>query len=369
MGERGFMRWQIARGCALTSCFALLVGCASIGPTTLPRDRFDYSSAMSESWKYQTLLNAIKLRYMDPPSFVDVAQVVSGYQLQTSVSAGGSASVNPASVPTLGSFLTFGAQGTYTDRPTITYVPLTGDQYLRGLMTPIRPEEIFSAILSGWPADAILFTAAVSMNGLKNQRFGGMYQEGMDPAFLRVLELARSLQASGAVGFRLQEEKEGRTKSILFFRTGNVTEEQLRNIREMRALLQLNQDGQEFYLVFGPTASSDRELAIQTRSLLQIMSEVGAQADVPQADVDEGRATPGFVERRGDQLTRRFIRILSSQEKSEHAYFSIRYRDRWFWIDDRDMQSKRSFAFLMLLFSMADTGERKSLPLITIPAQ
>lgn len=64
-----------------------LTRCASVGPTVLPRDRFDYSSALSESWKSQTLLNIVKLRTMDSPIFVDVAQTVSGYQPQTSMSA------------------------------------------------------------------------------------------------------------------------------------------------------------------------------------------------------------------------------------------------------------------------------------------
>lgn len=64
-----------------------LGGCASVGPAVLPRDRFDYSSALSESWKSQTLLNIVKLRTMDSPIFVDVAQTVSGYQPQTSMSA------------------------------------------------------------------------------------------------------------------------------------------------------------------------------------------------------------------------------------------------------------------------------------------
>jgi hypothetical protein len=111
---------RLALALSVTVLGALVVGgCVSVGPATVPRDRFDYSAAMADSWKHQTLLNIVKLRYMDVPVFLDVAQVVSGYQLQTTVLAGGTASVDPSSVPTIGSFLSLGAQGSYTDRPTI----------------------------------------------------------------------------------------------------------------------------------------------------------------------------------------------------------------------------------------------------------
>jgi len=346
-----------------------LTGCSSIGPKTLPRDRFDYSSAIGESWKYQTLLNIIKLRYMDPPSFIDVAQVVSGYQLQTSVSAAGTASIDPSTVPTVGSFLNFGTQGVYTDRPTITYVPLIGDEYIRGLMTPIRPEQVFSAIQAGWTADGIMFTAVATFNSLRNQQFGTKIQNSADPEFLRVIELMRKLQLSGGLGFRILEGKDKARRSILFFRKVNLSEEESNDIRELKQLLQLNPEAREFQLTFGAAASSDTEIAMQTRSLLQIMGEVAAQADIPLNHVEEGRATPGFIEKTGDRENVRFIHIHSSPEKSEEAYLSIRYRDHWYWIDDRDMNSKRTFAFLMLLFSMAETGKEKPLPLITIPAQ
>ena len=45
----------------------------------------------------------------------------------------------------------------------------------------------------------------------------------------------------------------------------------------------------------------------------------------------------------------------------------MRYRNHWYYIDDRDFQSKRAFTFLMVLFSLTETGGRESLPLVTIP--
>ena len=64
---------------------ALVAACAGIGPGTVPHDRIDYGSAIGDSWKEQTLLNIVKLRYGDMPIFLEVAQVIAGYQLQSAV--------------------------------------------------------------------------------------------------------------------------------------------------------------------------------------------------------------------------------------------------------------------------------------------
>ena len=69
-----------------------LTGCSSIGPNAVPRDRFDYNTAIVDSWKEQTLLNIVRLRYADVPFFVEVASVVSGYTLEGSVNLGGTVS-------------------------------------------------------------------------------------------------------------------------------------------------------------------------------------------------------------------------------------------------------------------------------------
>ena len=63
--------------CALLCAAVLLVaGCNSVGPTTITRDRFDYSGALADSWKNQMLLNLVKIRYLDLPIYLEVGQIV-----------------------------------------------------------------------------------------------------------------------------------------------------------------------------------------------------------------------------------------------------------------------------------------------------
>ena len=109
-----------------------IAGCASIGPGTATRDRFDYTSAVAESWKSQMLLNLVKLRYGDTPVFLDVGQIISGYTLEGTLSAGGTIFSTSGVAPGVpNSSVMLGAQGRYTDRPTITYAPLVGERFAR----------------------------------------------------------------------------------------------------------------------------------------------------------------------------------------------------------------------------------------------
>jgi hypothetical protein len=48
-------------------------------------------------------------------------------------------------------------------------------------------------------------------------------------------------------------------------------------------------------------------------------------------------------------------------------FVAVEYRDAWYWIDDRDYQSKRVFSILMLLLNLVDKGGEAQLPVITIP--
>lgn len=341
-------------------------GCKSIGPATVPRDRFEYSGSISESWKRQTLLNIIKLRYMDPPTFVDVGQIVAGYSLETGVNLGGNLSSAGA---IQGNSLSVGGAAKLTDRPTITYTPLTGTKFIRALMTPLPPDAVLYTIQSGWPANAVFFASVAAMNGLKNQEttIGGI--TAPDPKFMRALELLRKIQLSGAVGLRVQPDAQKQQTTVLTFRSQQIPAETLADLKEFRELLGLDPEATEFKVAFGAVASNEKELALQTRSMFHIMLTMAAQADVPAEDVAQGRTMPNYEGTGEGGESVRLLRIRYSKSKPDDAYASVYYRNLWFWIDDRDLKSKRSFAFMMMLFTLAETGEKESLPLITIPAQ
>jgi hypothetical protein len=344
---------------------ALLAGCAHLGPKSIAVDRFDYSTAIADSWKQQTLLNVVKMRYMDLPVFVDVASIVAGYSLQTGVTVGGVASSKDA---IQGDYGSVGGQAIYTDRPTITYVPMTGEKFLRGLVTPIDPKNIFFMLQSGYPADFILGLTVESLNGVRNRSAAGGMVRAADPEFLRALELMRDVQAAGAMGMRVEENKEKGSTGVVFFRREDVPADIAEKGTEIRRLLRMPADRDRFALTYAPGRGSEDELAVNSRSMLQIMSAFASYLDVPEEHLENHSAMPGFEHDSTDGSQQKVL-IRSGKDKPAAAFAAVHYHDYWFWIDDTDLRTKRVMTAIMFFFTLADTGGNEKLPLITIPAQ
>ncbi len=211
----------------------LLAGCAHLGPPSVTVDRFDYSTAIADSWKQQTLLNIVKIRYTDLPVFVDVASIVAGYSLQTGVAVNGVLSSERA---VQGNYGSVGGQAVYTDRPTITYVPMTGEKFLRGLITPIDPKNIFFMLQAGYPADYILGLSVESLNGVRNRSAAAGVVRQADPDFVRALQLMREVQAAGGVGMRVEEDKVKGSTAVLFFQRDDLPADIQQKSAEIRTI-------------------------------------------------------------------------------------------------------------------------------------
>jgi len=368
-----------------------LAGCSSIGPGTVSRDRFEYSAAIGDSWHRQALLNIVKMRYVETPIFVDVGQIVASYTLESGIGAG--AEIDPSE--SNDDLTLLSGHASYSDRPTVTYTPLTGSRFVKSLMTPLPPASVLFVIESGWPADAVMLLSVSSINGLQNQRstIGGT--TAPDAGFLRAIHLMRRLQLAGGLSLRIEEDEQRKQTAflrILPARAGaedadrDAAADTSAAAAELRRLLGLAPDANEVRIRFGRASEGGDVVAMTTRSILQLMSTMAAQIEVPAEHLAEHRVPTGLAEASAAAGTRdtadtadpaadalavgaRMITIHCTVERPADAFAAVQYRQHWFWIDDRDLQSKRVFAFMMMLFTLSETGEREPLPLITIPTR
>jgi hypothetical protein len=345
-------------------CISMLVltSCASIGPPTVVSDRFDYVAAISESWKRQTLLNLLKVRYADAPVFMDVTSVISGYSLGAQVGVGGQV----APVGRGDTFASVNAATQYADKPTISYQPLSGDKFARSVMTPIPVAGILALIQAGYPADFVLRICVNSINGLENDFGGAGNPRAGNPQFRELMAVLRQSQAAGGAGFRTKATKD-KQSVVMFFRPASGEAEPL--ARRIRELLGLDPAAREFTVVYGSFPEPDGEIAILTRSMLQVMIDLASQIDVPAADVAEGRVYSPQRTAEQERMFPPMVNVRTGAAPPDGAYVAIQYRGQWFWIDDRDQQSKRTLTALMMAFSLTEGTPAQAAPVVTIPAR
>jgi hypothetical protein len=281
------MRWKIFSTILLV--FLGLSGCASIGPRTVARDRFDYISAISESWKAQMLLNVVKLRYADAPVFLDVASVITQTGYQGIVGVSGSWWQNLLQLPFTSS-VGVSATGTYGERPTVTYSPLSGEKFARSLMTPIPPAAVLSFLQAGYPVDVVLRLTVHTINGIHSRYGYGARAREADPEFFPLVEKLRAIQQSGQIGLRLKKIGNQTETSIVFSKKLDPAIQA--DSVEVRKLLGVDPQTDEFSVVYGSVAANDKEIALLTRSVLEILTDLSSYIDVPAANVEQKRTFP-----------------------------------------------------------------------------
>jgi len=338
-------------------------GCASIGPANVTRDRFDYVTAISESWKRQMLLNLLKVRYSDAPVFMDVSSVINAYELTGEVNLSGEI----APVGRGDTFAHVGASGRYSDKPTISYQPLSGDKFTRSLMLPIPIQGILFLVQSGYPADLVLRICVNSINDLQNSYGGSGRPHAGDPKFRELIAAIRESQAAGGMGMLVKTTKD-KQATVVFIRP-STDEAIAAHVRRFRELLALNESAREFNIVYGTHSGNDTEIAILSRSILQILIDLASYIDVPEVDLAKGSV---YGLQRTPEQERMFPPLLTVRcgpSAPGNAYVSVKYRDQWFWIEDQDRKSKQMLNFVMFLFSLTDTGTAQAAPIVTIPAR
>lgn len=340
---------------------ALFSGCSSVGPPTLDRDRLDYSSAIASSWQRQMLLNIVKLRYGDTPLFLEVTSVINQYTVEASGSL--------AATTGRGGNEVLGVGGRYTDRPTVTYSPLTGQAFTNRLLTPVSPVSLFALVQAGWPIDFIFRIAVRQINGISNTS-AAFLPKVADPEYERLIAAMRRIEDSGRLSLRFLERRGDQgtvDESAVVLVIGEPTSDLVPDLEVVRDILGLTMPSGAFEITYGAGATKPNEIAVLSRSMLEILMELGHTIDVPVEDIESGR-TKSSLYHTGSRDIPPPISIHSGTSRPQSALVAVEYRGRWFWIDDDDIDSKYTLTFMLILFSLSESGSAGQGPVLTVGA-
>jgi hypothetical protein len=341
-------------GVILVVAGLLSVSCAQFGPNKLQSSHLNYNKAVQKAQMEEDLLNIVRLRYLDMPVSLSVSSISA--QASFSVGTGGEFGLvegeSSANItPWIG----------YTDRPTITFTPYAGKDFLDSLVQPIPLETLVHLAASQSAIDVLLRVAVANLNGIQN-RF-----DSASPEFDRLAAGFRALETQNDVGTgfvdrpvilsepvpadsvdadsvleaardnrRFEPDGEGSYRLIgresvpfLWVDPSNAAGQQLLDelhLTKNVASFEMKSANQ----VELPTEPAD-SVAVRTRSLLEIVAYLSHGVDVPEVHDRAGIARPG-----GDlkpDLSDLF-RVTVSATRPEEPGIAVEYRDHWYFIPD-----------------------------------
>ncbi len=346
-----------------------LCGCFHLGPDRLEQDEIGYSQALGDAENQQTLLNVVRLRYADTPSFLQTTQIISSYQLQQSVEGG--LQTFPGASTNAGNYLTAGASAQFQQSPTFTLQPIIGEEFAESFIRPLSPVELMPLIEGGIPVDVLFRLDVQSLNNLQNARaLSGDGSQG-SPLFFLLLHDLRVLQMAGLLdaGQRDRDSAMGQKAKggeQAYLEIGPTTDPDLAaTAAEARQLLGMKPDASGAAVVYGTEPPAGGQISIVTRPMLSILNQLAIQVDVPAADIADGDTTPSVG---NIGIEHHPVVVVHSGSKLPHdAFVGIRYRQTWFWIADSDFGSKVAFSVVQILLALVQTPNASG-AVITIPA-
>jgi hypothetical protein len=404
----------------------LACGCTGLGKSRLYDDQLGYAKALNEGEKSGTLLNVVRIRYGDSPTFLQATQVIAGYQFLQS--AGGGFEAFPAANPS--TFLTGTVGGSLTESPTFTFQPLSGEQFAQSFVRPLSASDLLPLAMSGMPIDVLFRLGVQSVNAYSNAVPLADVGAAGSAEFFQLLYDLRRLQIVGLLNVRLSQTRlpvnaagplpntppapptpaapapdagvptpaastpapassvpaptspppapvptlTNQTSGIrgvsnappyVYLTFSKTSDPALTKISdEAKLLMSMPVTATDAEVVYGRTPEPG-QVAMVTRSVLGVMSQIAIQISVPADDITRHRTLPtvGNV-----GLERRPVVVVHCGHTKPPATFtSARYGDNTFWIDEDDFDSKLAFTVLQVLLALSRSSGGPG-PLVSVPA-
>lgn len=358
------MRKYIHRAAVAACVFGcLLTGCTVVGPAAVHSGRLAYNEAIIETDNQQMLLVVVRNRYGERSNLLAVASVTANVRVATNagieVGVGNSDNYSGNLVP-------FSAGFIYEENPTISYTPVGGEKYAHQMMSPVSVTSL--AQLTGNLTDPapVYYALVSSVNAIYNPDFLSPSSTS-DVRFVRVVTIMTELARAHRLHWVQDPREDDRFSIIIDHYSPDYADE----VNELLTLLEISAPKNRSARITLPVSlalegQDSGGIGITTRSVFNLLEILSGAVEVPDQDLASGVAVtyppPGMV---GKQL-----RVHHSRTEPGHASVAVKYRDGWFYIDEKDQATKQYFRLLTTLMSIniaENTDRASAAPVLTVP--
>jgi hypothetical protein len=347
-----------SRSEALALLLALCAGagCSTAGRLELGNGRGAYNAVINRTEDEQILSMIVRQRYDETYGLLAVASVTA------SLKVGGSLGANVgigSDSSYAGNLVPFAAGATYEESPTISYVPVRGEQFTLRLLAPLSGEHTLLLERMSSPELEPLRLLVRRANGLVNP----VYAPGPPGTdFDRFIEHYVRLRDQGVLD--TVSSGEGSYELLLH----DYTAAQAAEVNELLRLLGIARAADpprdvKLPLRFFVGSARGGGVDLETPSALEVIEAAGLGVEVPAPHLAEGIARASALD-----ASHRFLAIHASGSRPSEAAVAVEHRGWWFYIDARDARSKQSFQLLRTLIGLRlDEAGAQGAPLLTVP--
>ncbi|HWE37655.1 MAG TPA: hypothetical protein VG406_13900 [Isosphaeraceae bacterium] len=399
-------------------------GC-TFGPKVLERSHGKYGESVRLVEEEQLLRNLVHMRYNEMPLALHVSSIAAQYELNGGAEARPFfVAPNPSNSNII--FRTFTSilpdvSVSGANRPTITLVPSDRGESIQRFLTPISAETLVFLGQSSWPVSTVLRLWVERLNGVPNAPSASGPSRGDVPDFARfrrVADLFQEAQDRG-LGSVVAEERPvdvgnplpgamvtasaavAAAKDGLEFRAvGDGTRQILTrkqpilvleinpeavadpDILELEGLLNLRPGRRryEIKVATGPLPDPLRSpvppadaLSVTPRSTSQTYFFLANGVEVPCDHLAAGLVRPSLgpdgraFDERAITAGLFTVHARPGHRPPPEAFVAVKYRDYWYYIDDRDATSKATFALVLQLQRLDFGRQPPAAPFLTLP--
>ena len=397
----------------------VLQGCSTVGPKLYEASFNDYTDAISRTADGQMLGNLVRMRYYETPIFLQVHSVTTSFSV--GANAGASVGINEGGADNYG----LNVGGSVSENPTISFSMPDSEKYYGRMLAPLSAKQVTSLVLAGFDSELVFNTTVRGVNRLRNLSAdleSSSVQSASTSQFREAFALINKLRAEGIVDLELGGKQtdwsspvhidpksdisqvlllgaasyamsndaeivnygDGRWQTHMYekhmaLRFAPQSDESP-DAQRLKQLLGLKPDRYNFSMVEAELVNAEKargilgqspgaldasviweEIGLRGRSMLEIMQVASKQVQIPGGDISAGTAASSSSSGNSNWL------VIKSSDSEPDSHMRIKHRGHWFYIDESDLQSKRSFAMINALFAVVGGTVPGAAPVMTIP--